>query len=616
MVFAFLVVLNASSLCVAHTDVCAPAGSTIDGTIGQSGGTVTITPSKPMRALGAEFRSGTKVTVTVNPWGGSNKTSGAVVHVSGELVREMQLSGARVAGAVRIGQVQGNKSPVQLVQADDFKGGQLKVGTAGTVDVGPGMQVIGGVDIGSVRLDISSTKPIHALGLDLAAGTVRVEQRTTTITIGGTLVRPQEFGGVLVEQQLYATLDGTVPLFGSATLARTTKLRSLGLPDGEAPAGTKVQAVIGSTQLLGAGPVTVCGLPIGPRPTMSGQEGVTFTISAPSHIEVTGTFGAGDVDVGGIHITGPVSLRYGFGGCTQLGLKGSLARATEHLGLHFTAKTPFAIGEFTKGKDSVISGTLAQSAVVDGLTLKGKAAVLVTKAGDLHLADGTLAKAASFENWQVPAGTHVERFDSGWSFTVLRGQRARATSLHRGERVDHVIEARSDDSSTSFELARPHKLRGTTLALDGIGIDHTTGCVVGQLTFAQSLGAFMIPKGGSATLCGGTLIAAEGVYAVPSLRVGAWFATGAFAGDPKSPPTAHGELVGSPPAVSTAVTGYWIQINSLCQGRAGIPLPPPEERWIFVDLKGLARSAADRKELAARAARPGRACPVTPCCPP
>jgi hypothetical protein len=618
MVIAFLVALNASSLCVARTDICAPAGSTLDGAIGQNGGQVVITPSKPLRALGAEFRAGTKVFVNVIPWWSSDKTAGAIVHVTGELTQETTISGARVAGTVRIGQLQGKKSPPQLVEATDFRGGKLSVGTAGTVDVGPGMKIVGNVDIGSIRLDVTSPKPIHALGLDLVAGTVRVEQSSTGFTIGGTLVRPQELGGVLVEQQLYATVEGGVPRFGSATLARTTKLKAIGLPDGEAPAGTVVRAAPGSTTLSGAGPFTVCGIALAAVPAV-GQSAVTFSPSAPSHIAVNGALAGRDVDVGGgVHMTGPITLRYALGGCKQLGLEGKLSRAAEQYGLHFAANTTLAAGELPPG-DPIVRGTLARDEVVDGLTVKGDVMVRGA-AGSVHLLDGILAKAAPFEDWQVPAGTHVQRFGTGWSFTVPKGQVANAKAVHRGERVDNVTEARSDDSSTTFTLARPHTLKGTTLAMNSIGIDHQNGCVLGDLATPQRFGIFKIPKGGNATICGGTLVAAQGIYAVPSLQVGQWFATSAFAGDPTSPPAAPGPLGNAPtpppPSTSAAIKGYWIQINSLCQGAAGIPLPPPEERWIWVDLKGNAPKPADRKDLASRATKAGTACPITPCCPP
>jgi hypothetical protein len=615
MVLALLVALNASSLCVTSTNICAPAGSTVEGTIGQSGGQVTITPSKPLRALGGEFRAKTKVIVSVVPWGGSGG-HGAIVHVSGELTHEMVISGARVAGTVRIGQMQGTKAPPQLVEATDFKGGTLKVGAGGTVDVGPGMRITGGVDLGSVRLDITSAQPIHALGLDLAAGTVRVEQQSNGTTIGGMLVRPQDVGGVLVEKQLYATLDGNVPHFGTATLSRATPLRAFGLPDGSAPAGTLVRALASETKLIGPGPITVCGLSLAAVAGV-GEPAVSFTPAGPpAHVVVTGTLGR-DIDVGGVHMTGAVSLRYASSGCKLVGLEGTLARATELHGLLFAAKTAFASGEFSPGADPIMRGTLAKPAVVDGLTLKGIAMVRTPSTGDVHVLDATLAKAAPFEDWQVPAGTQVQRSGTIWSFTVPTGQSARATAVHRGERVDFVIDARSDDSSSSFTLLRPHTPKGTTLSLQSISIDHQTGCVLGDLATAQSFGIFTIPKGGNATLCGGKIQAAEGTYAVPSLQVGKWFATSAIAGDPKSPPVSRRTPIGNAPAPSsTAPTGYWIQINSLCQSPGGIPQPPPEETWIFVDLKGDAKTAADRKNLSLLAARRGTACPVVPCCPP
>lgn len=619
MVFALLAVLNVSSLCVDHTDICAPAGSTIAGTITPSGGSVTITPSKPLRALGAEFRANTQVVVNVQPWGSSDKTRGAVVHVRGELTKETVISGARVAGTVRIGQVQGRKTVPQLVEATDLKGGHLTIGTSGTVDVGPGMKVVGNVDIGNMTFEITSPQPIHALGLDLAAGAVRLEQRQTGVTIGGTLARPQLIGGVLVEQQVYATLGGSVPLFGSATLSRATTLQAIGLPDGEAPAGTVVRATLTSTQLVGAGPFIVCGLSLAPVATLY-QPAVTFTPSgSPDYIAVNGALAASDVDVGdGVHMTGAIALRYAKGGCKRLGLEGTLARTAVRLGLHFAAKAVFADNVSAPGGEMILRGTLAKLANVDGLELTGAVMLQAPSASEIHLLDGTLAKAAPFEQWQLPVGTHVQRFGTGWSFEVPPRKSARALAAHRGERVNDVSGARSDDNSTTFTLRRPHTPKGTKLALQSIGIDHQTGCVLGDVATVQRIGIFTIPKGGNATVCAATVVAAEGFYAVPGLQVGRWFATSAIAGDPASPPVQSPISLGSAPAKtsSTALKGYWIQINSLCQGHAGIPLPPPEERWIWVDLKGAAPKAADRKELATRAAKAGKACPVTRCCPP
>ncbi|MCX5742655.1 MAG: hypothetical protein NT062_09185, partial [Proteobacteria bacterium] len=250
-------------------------------------------------------------------------------------------------------------------------------------------------------------------------------------------------------------------------------------------------------------------------------------------------------------------------------------------------------------------------------TLTGATMVSVTPAGDVHLLDGTLAKAAPFEQWQLPARSHVQRFGvDGWSFEMPRGATARATAEHRGERVDQVTEARSDANSTTFTLARPHLLKGARLGLTAIGIDHKTGCVRGDVATAQRFGVFVIPAGGSATVCGGTLVAAQGTYAVPSLQVGSWFATAAIAASTGSSPPTDVSLFTTSSTSSGALTGYWLQINSLCQGRSGIPQPPPPQRWIWVDLKGQATRNADQLVLANAAAKVGKACPATPCCPP
>ncbi len=627
MVLALLVVLNTSSLCVAHTDVCAPKGSTLTGTLHQSGGQITITPSQPFRALGAEFRARTNVVVTVLPWWSSDKTSGAVVHVAGELTKETQISGARVAGTVRIGQMQGTRStPPQLVEATDMRGGQLTVGAGGTVAVTPGMRINGGVDIDRVRLDVTSAQPIRAFGIDLAAGTVRVEHHSAGITLGGTLVTAQDIRGVLVEKDVYVTIEKGVPRFGTANLARATPLKAFGLPDGTAPAGTIVRSTYASTQLVGPGPFKVCGLSLAPAPTL-GQPALTFTPFGPTYVAVNGALARADTDVGGgLHMTGTIALRYAPGGCQRLSIEGTLARPTTQGGLPFAANKAFTSGIFSQGGVPLIRGTLATPTVVDGFTVKGEVMVHVPTAGELQLVNGTLAKSARFEQWQLPAGSQVDRVETtSWSFTVPGKQSARALAEHRGERIDAVAEARSDQSSTWFMLRRPHTPKGTTLAFRSLGIQHHDGCILGDVASPQRFGIFKIPKGGTATICGGVLTAAQSTYAFPALQVGPWFATQAVAGDPAKPPVKNDDSIevpppsGSTPSATPApgsAPGYWIQINSLCQGMAGIPLPPPEERWIWVDLKGVARSAADRKELAARAAKAGTPCPVQRCCPP
>lgn len=638
MILALLVVLQAGSVCVTSTNVCAPAGSTMSGQIGQSGGQVTITPSKPMRALGAEFRAGTPVVVTVNPWGGSSR--GAVVHVGGELTKETTITGVRVVGTVRIGQLQGTLTGLpltpQLVDATDIKGGALQVGTS-TVDVGPGMRMIGSVDIAGVIRDITSTQPMRALGFELAAGTVRVELRSNGTLIGGTFAKPQQVGGALVDKAVWVTLGGKVPVFREATLARTTPLRLLGLPDGEAPAGTVVRSMPASTLLFGPGPITICGIALVPG---AAQPPALNIATYDKDVTINGVLAARDTDVGdGLRMTGPITLRYTAGTCDRRGIDGTLSRPTVKRGLHFASGKQYLDGVAANGADPYVRGTLAKPAIVDGLTLTGAVMVSAPNATDLHLMDGTLAKPATFEAWKLPAKSFVQRFGSGWTFRVPKGQSATAVADYFGERINGVTEAYSDASHTSFTLRRPYTPRGTKLALASVGIDKHTGCVLGNLGTAQQFGIFKIPKNGAATLCGGTLTRAEGTYAVPDLQVGTWWATTAVAGSPNAPPleaqtnddldrghvakTSPPKRPTSPPPppptaqnASKLVTGYWIQINSLCQAPAGIPLPPPPQRWIWVDLKSVAATTADTKELSTKASKRGTPCPNYPCCPP
>jgi hypothetical protein len=423
--------LLSSALCVAQTDVCAPASSKIEGSITQMGGQVTITPATAMMALGAEFRAGVALVVTVQPWTSSDHTRGAIVDVRGELDKESLISGARVAGAVRIDQIQGRTAPVQLVEATDLKGGQLSVFSAGTVDVAPGMRLQGHVDLGGGILEITSTQPVHAFGVDLVAGVLRIEQHFNGATISGKLVRPQELAGVWVSGDVVATIDHGHPSFGYATLARATQLQALGLPAGEAPAGTIVSTMPGSTRLSSTGPITVCGIAV--RAPTPAQPTVTFAGTT-----MHGTLVADvDVTVGDpIHLTGEVEVRYEPGTCPANSVEGTLSRLTEVLHLRFAGNTAFSISDH--GGERTTSGSLAQSEVIDGLPVLGKVMVQATRAGAVHLLDGKLSKPAPFEEWQLPAGTQVQRSDGGWTFN--RTVRVRA-------RWRHIVASASTASS-------------------------------------------------------------------------------------------------------------------------------------------------------------------------
>jgi hypothetical protein len=270
-----------------------------------------------------------------------------------------------------------------------------------------------------------------------------------------------------------------------------------------------------------------------------------------------------------------------------------------------------------------VSGTLARSETIAGQQVqRGPVSASSRQGGAPTLANAALASSTVFEQWQLPAGTAVQRWPGGWSFKAPHGQHARAIADHLGERIDEVIEARFDANQTTFTLSSPHALRGTTLSVDSLAIEHATHCVDGYITTPQRSGIFTLPDGGSVRVCGTTIVLATGPYGGPTLQVGRWFATEARAGAkdarPPSPddPTRSTLLITPLPPAPSAVTGYWIQINSLCQGASGIPQPPPPRQWIWVDLHGEAARSADRTTLASFASKRGTGCPVTPCCVP
>jgi hypothetical protein len=600
-VSVLLVLLNVG-VCVAQTDVCPPPGSTMTGKIGQSGGRVVIVPSQPMKALGAEFRAGANVNVTVSPWHSTSGKRGTIVHVTGELAKESVIGGVRVDGTVTIGQGQGGRTTKpQLVAATDIKGGRLAFGT-GTIELAPGMRLTGRVDLDRGRLEVTSDKPLRALGIDFDAGTVRLEERGAEVVISGTLARPQEIGGVLVTKLVHVRLGGKFPVFDNATLARATPLQALGLPDGEAPPGTIVQTAPAPT-LVGPGPFTVCGIALAPpanQPTSGLTPSLTFQPESASTVSVHGTLVGADVDVGGMFLSGAVTLRFAAGSCKRVGVAGILSRPSTQLGVELAAQLPFAIGE--RNGTRFVRGTLVKPATVDGLPVTGSIGVEEV-AGRLAVMDATLAKPAAFEAWELPAGTKLQRFTGGWQFETAKGQAARATGTYLGTQLDAVRLARRDDSATMLTFARPQPVHG--VALTFVNVEHASGCLEGGVDTTQLHGIFEIPKEGSAMFCRGALVKARGAYPVQSLKVERWFATHAIAGEPGTPPVDDDAAA---PAQKSA--GFWIQINSLCRGSAGIPLPPPPQRWIFVDAKGKPANRADLAELTKHATKPGKRCPM------
>ncbi|CAN5269541.1 hypothetical protein BH11MYX1_BH11MYX1_03530 [soil metagenome] len=325
---------------------------------------------------------------------------------------------------------------------------------------------------------------------------------------------------------------------------------------------------------------------------------------------------AGSVDLavhGTAHVAGAIALRYTPGTCSLVGVDAMLSAPSEISGLHFATKTRLYIAD--AGDERSVSGTLAQPEVVAGLTIKNIVTVVEEKDGTRHITFATLAKPGPFEEWQVPAGTEIQQSTDGWSFTTSGGRHARMLAEHRGERIDNVLTARSDADATTFTLSTPHLLKGTALAFSSFAIEHASNCVLGQLRTTRRVGMFALRKGANVSVCSRTIVGVVATDPAPSLPVGRWFVTEAVAGAKDAPPL---DTAGwDPPVVDPGpVAGYWLQINSLCQGASGIPRPPPPRRWIWVDPDGRAASEADRNELVVAASRPGRACPVTRCCVP
>ncbi|CAN5269387.1 hypothetical protein BH11MYX1_BH11MYX1_03520 [soil metagenome] len=247
-----------AALCVAQTDLCAPAGSKM-GEMPVGGGQITIIPATVMTALGAQFRAGAGLVVSLQPWSDAHG-HGAIVQVEGELEREAVISGARVSGRVSIRQKQGTRDPVELIAGRDFRLGQLALPGVGTVDVGPGVTVSGGYTYDGLVVTIESASAIRAAGLEFAAGRVELRRSTADVTVDGTLARPQQVTGVLLRGRVRGSLKHLK--LEEATLADPTELEVLELVPGEAPSGTRVVMQGGRTQLVTSSPITVCGIAI------------------------------------------------------------------------------------------------------------------------------------------------------------------------------------------------------------------------------------------------------------------------------------------------------------------------------------------------------------------
>lgn len=617
-------ILLLSSLCLAQTDVCAPVGSSVEGELTRDNRRVIITPSRPMKALGATFRSGTPLSVEVHPWQ-HGKEAGAIVLVSGELERVSVISGALVEGSVRIGQVQDSKrSSPQLLGAAKILGGYLQAFDAGTIDLDPGMIVSGSLDFSGGSIFVKSATPVRAIGLDFSAGTVRINRREEGTYLSGTLARPQKVAGVLLKSHIFyariksRTEDHRRPLFRHATVVGKTSLKSLGLAQtGTIPADTEIDTKINlgdtSIYLMGPGPFTVCGLSLVPvahsRARRDPPAVIIHFSGRDRDVAVYGQLAKNNTEVGhGIRMSGPISARFKAKSCERTVVSGRLEQAVTLATLPFQSERTITVYDGPEGL--TISGTLAKSSMVNGYNVRGDVEVRQSPGGSVELLAGVLAREAVFKEWLLPAGTSFNNYDSdNWEFLCPRGKLARAVSDYRGRRLDRVIQADAELNKTSFRLKGAHRLKGTKLNMMDPTFYHDNDCAEGGIGTKQRIGMFVLPADSNAVVCGTTLNQSKNNSQV--IRAGHWFATTVVAGSKASDPTTH-ELLGlfQYPKFATSVpSGYWLQVSTHCLTKS-IHMHVEPERWLWIDLKGNPATAEDRKALRRLASKPGSPCPV------
>lgn len=597
----------AGGVCVPKTSICAPEGSRLDGQErldGLGGGDFTLTPTAPVRALTALFQKDVPLSVSVHWW---SQPAGRIwqVTVEGELEGEQTLSGVRVAGKVSVSADLVSPLRPQLTRAyREVQGSFLLLGEKVTL-AGPTL-VQGSLEMGAARVQLSGKALITVRGLNLKADPpLTLELRGEALRVSGTLEAPQKAGALVLSGEVDLTLSGKKVEVRGATLAAPTSLELLGLPPGEAPAGTQYATAPWSVVLRTPGRVVVCGVEV---------EGVAEVISftrdpGAKRVTVAGLI-AGAVAAGnnGPPVSGQGSLSLPLTGCDGVGATGSVGSGQRLDGLVLAAGS--TLNRQPINGVEWVSGRLASSQKVGDLVLSGEFSATHPKPGAWFPETGTLAAPGRIDAWELPAGTTFKQGAWGLQFTTPQGIAAHAVAAHRGVTLDQVIEAQTDAQSSHLTLASPTRIPGVELTSSSISINAQSGCMSATVAQPQSVGLLALPAGGEATFCRGTLVAGHGAYAVASLRFGRYYGTELVAGSrAKVPERAPDEPTGRG-------EGYWLQINSLCQGPSGIPQPPPRMRWVFLDEKAEPASAEARKVLDAAASQPGQPCRTVPCCVP
>lgn len=613
-------------LCVPKSDVCAPAGSSYEGPhelAPAQTGLVTLRAPVPFRALGVLFRAQTPVQISVHPWGSSDAPGMpfAMVTATGDLEGTQVISGARVSGPVTVAQNQGRKpwAPTQLLRGE-APTGTLTFFTDDQVTLTGPVRLEGNLEMDGGRLWLTNTTPVTVRGLTFGPGTVKLERRgvfwggesssSSSLIVTGELTGAQRVGGLEVKGAAEITFGPRQQVeLRYGTLAATTSLELLGLPPGVAPAEAKFSRSPGSSVVQSAASVTVCGT------ALSGEPGTTpprITFERDSNTKGVnvrgGTQTPGAVVDGGPSVSGAVVLRLPEKGCGDLGHAGTVGRGQAFAGLKLAAHT--TLDAQTVNGVETVNGTLAAPQLIEGRLISGEFIAQRKGAEKLELIKGTLAETSKFDAWELPSGTTLQKGEWGFDFQTPKGKSARAIGVHRGFTVDHVTSAHIDQQSSGLSLATPWRVPGGEFTFNNLSIEVAGGCLWGTLATAQKSGRVAAPAQSNVYLCGAALMEVDG-GGVPTVQWGRYFGTRLVGGQPGAPPSGAFER-----AQRGAVSGYWLQINSLCRAPSGIPQPPPPVRWVFLDKNGEPTSAADRAELDARASRAGAPCPAYPCCVP
>lgn len=598
---------EAGRVCVPQTKVCAEAGSKLEGRGSPyGGGAFTLTPKGPLEVFGGRFRGGAPLIVNVVPWGSSDGRRGAVVSVTGELDGRQVISGVGVSGPVVVAQADG---AAQLVVAQRVEPGRLALFGGEQVTLEGPAALSGSLDLGGGTIELTSSAPMTLRGIVFVEGSpLRVRRSADELRVTGRVRDSQTVGGLPLSGDVEVSFLRNAVKLHRASPNRTVELALFGLPPGKLPAGAEVIETPAETLVLGDAGVVVCGVALGPHEDYPGRRQVVFTRDPGTRAwTVRGAFAEPTTSPeGGPAVKGAGGVNLPPEGCEGLGVFGTTVNGQRLHGLKLAAGTAFDARRFEGAE--LVRATLDGPQRVGDRTLTGE---LVAKfANDsVELLRGTLAAPSRHEAWQLPAGTELEVWKTGFHFETKDGRSASALASHRGLKVDHVADAYVDETRSTFLLTAPLNLPGTDLRVDNLSIDADGGCITAGAAVAQKDGLLQLPANFGLTTCGGELVSATGDFAVPNLRFGRYFGTSLVAGSADSPPPELNPMLGQPQKRSSRATGFWLQTNSLCQGPSGIPQPPPPQHWVFLDRKGEPVREKDRQDLDAHAVRKGAPCP-------